>query len=282
MYIDEYNYMPIGLLVLLIPGACVTFLTLLKSFKKQKNIKYIRIISICALIFGGIGISANVLKGYYFNNLESDMLIRQSIGYIALFPSKDVYYKVNTEYGVLKSIDDNEYIEQSRVQSEYREAVLKESQQIIEAAGYDVLNEYGNYYLVTLNNNIYFAVDNGNSGYSYLKYDNLTASVDNDFSPKFLSKSYTMGLTGLSLSGLEEIAAVDAYPELTDCVHRYETNQIKYGDIIISDERIVVCMIDNSEPYTANWILYEYDQSLKDFKLLCKTRSYTPEDIFFL
>lgn len=277
MYIDEFNYIPISLLVLLIIGVCVTFLTLFKSVKKQKNVKHIRIISICVLIFGGIGIAINVLKGYYFNTLESDILIKQSMNFIVLYPSKDVYYKVNTKYGIIKSIDENEYTEQSRVQSEYRETVLKESQQILEFAGYDVLIEYGDPCLITINNNIYFAVDNGNGEPSYLKYDNSTASVDNNFSPKFLSKGNIK-----VLSRLKEIAAVDTYPELTNCIQKYETNKVEYGEIVISDDRIVVSMLDNSEPYTANWLLYKYDQPLNELKLLCKTHPYNTEDIFFL
>lgn len=277
MYIDEYNYIPSSLLVLLILGICVTFITLLKSVKKRKYIKHIRIVSICVLFFGAIGLSVNVLKGYYFNNLESDILLKQSINFMALYPSKDVYYEINTEYGIIKSIDENEYTERSRIQSEHKDTISKESQQILESAGHDVVIEYGEPCIVTLNNNIYFAVDNGNGELSYLKYDNSIASVDNDFSPKYLSKGNIR-----VLSKLNEIASVDTYPELISCVQRYETVQIEYSGIITSNGRIVVCMLDNSEPYTANWLLYEYDQSLKDFKLLCKTRPYRTEEVIFL
>lgn len=277
MYIDEYNYIPIGLLVLLILGVCVSFITFLKNVKKRKYAKHIRIVSICVLFFGAIGLLVNVLKGYYFNNLESDILLKQSINFIALYQSKDVYYEVNTEYGVIKSIDENEYTERSREQREYRETISKESQQILESVGYDVVIEYGAPFLVTLNNNIYFAVDNGNGEQSYLKYDNSTASIDSDFSPESLSK----GNIGV-LSKLMEIASVDTCPELISCIQRYEINRIEYGGTIISNGRIVVCMLDNSEPYTANWLLYEYDQSLKDFKLLCKTRPYKTEEVIFL
>ena len=277
MYIDEYNYIPIGLLVLLILGVCVSFIAFLKNVKKRKYAKHIRIVSICVLFFGAIGLLVNVLKGYYFNNLESDILLKQSINFIALYQSKDVYYEVNTEYGVIKSIDENEYTERSREQREYRETISKESQQILESVGYDVVIEYGAPFLVTLNNNIYFAVDNGNGEQSYLKYDNSTASIDSDFSPESLSK----GNIGV-LSKLMEIASVDTCPELISCIQRYEINQIEYGGTIISNGRIVVCMLDNSEPYTANWLLYEYDQSLKDFKLLCKTRPYKTEEVIFL
>lgn len=277
MYIDEYNYIPIGLLVLLILGVCVSFITFLKNVKKRKYAKHIRIVSICVLFFGAIGLLVNVLKGYYFNNLESDILLKQSINFIALYQSKDVYYEVNTEYGVIKSIDENEYTERSREQREYRETISKESQQILDSVGYDVVIEYGAPFLVTLNNNIYFAVDNGNGKQSYLKYDNSTASIDSDFSPESLSK----GNIGV-LSKLMEIASVDTCPELISCIQRYEINQIEYGGTIISNGRIVVCMLDNSEPYTANWLLYEYDQSLKDFKLLCKTRPYKTEEVIFL
>lgn len=277
MYIDEYNYIPIGLLVLLILGVCVSFITFLKNVKKRKYAKHIRIVSICVLFFGAIGLFVNVLKGYYFNNLESDILLKQSINFIALYQSKDVYYEVNTEYGVIKSIDENEYTERSREQREYRETISKESQQILESVGYDVVIEYGAPFLVTLNNNIYFAVGNGNGEQSYLKYDNSTASIDSDFSPESLSK----GNIGV-LSKLMEIASVDTCPELISCIQRYEINQIEYGGTIISNGRIVVCMLDNSEPYTANWLLYEYDQSLKDFKLLCKTRPYKTEEVIFL
>lgn len=250
MYIDEYNYIPIGLLVLLILGVCVSFITFLKNVKKRKYAKHIRIVSICVLFFGAIGLLVNVLKGYYFNNLESDILLKQSINFIALYQSKDVYYEVNTEYGVIKSIDENEYTERSREQREYRETISKESQQILESVGYDVVIEYGAPCLVTLNNNIYFAVDNGNGEQSYLKYDNSTASIDSDFSPESLSK----GNIGV-LSKLMEIASVDTCPELISCIQRYEINQIEYGGTIISNGQIVVCMLDNSEPYTANWLL---------------------------
>ena len=277
MYIDEYNYIPIGLLVLLILGVCVSFITFLKNVKKRKYAKHIRIVSICVLFFGAIGLLVNVLKGYYFNNLESDILLKQSINFIALYQSKDVYYEVNTEYGVIKSIDENEYTERSREQREYRETISKESQQILESVGYDVVIEYGAPCLVTLNNNIYFAVDNGNGEQSYLKYDNSTASIDSDFSPESLSKGNIS-----VLSKLMEIASVDTCPELISCIQRYEINQIEYGGTIISNGQIVVCMLDNSEPHTANWLLYEYDQSLKDFKLLCKTRPYKTEEVIFL
>lgn len=278
-YMDEYNYIPISLLVLSILSICLLFLTFLKS---GKNIKSMRIISIGVLILGIIGIAVNALKGYYFNGLESDILLKQSIGGTVLFPSKDVYYEVNTKYGVIKSIDENEYIERSRNQSEYRETISKESQQILETAGYDIFIEDGKTYFITLNNNIYFVTDNGNGEQSCMKYDNLTATVDNNFSPKFLSTRYTMGLSGLSISALKEVAAIDTYPELANCVQRYETNQITYGDIMISNGRIVICMIDNSEPNDANWILYEYDPYLNDFKLLCKARHSNIKDIIFL
>lgn len=251
----------------------------LKSFKNRKYIKYIIIISICVMILAVIGISVYVLKACYFNNLESVILVKQEVSGVWIkSPVEYVYYEVNTEYGILKSIDENEYTERSRVQIEYRETTLKESQEILESQGYDVLMEYGEPCLVTLNNNIYFAVDDGNGGQSYLKYDNAAASVDNHFSPELISKGNIR-----VLSKLKEIASVDTYPELTNCVQRYETNQVEYGEIMISNGRIVVCMVDNSEPYTANRLLYEYDQSSKEFKLLCKpSSSRRIEDIIFL
>lgn len=279
MYIDQYDYAPTWLQALIILGGCATFLTLLKKCKGHKYIKHVRILSICVMLFGVIGMAANALRGYYYNNLQSDVLVKQyaPISWIQLTNADYSYYKVNTKHGILKSIDATEYAEQSRIQSERRESTLKEAQQILEAAGYDVLVEYGDPCLVTLNNDIYFSLNDGNDGQTYLKYDVSTASVDNDFSPQFISKGRQRVLRELM-----EMAAVDAYPGLTNCVQGHESKQIEYGEVLILDGRIIVCMLDNSEPFTANWLLYEYDQSMNELNFLCKTNMSSIADVIFL
>ncbi|MGN0375434.1 MAG: hypothetical protein ACI4EN_08035 [Butyrivibrio sp.] len=222
------------------------------------------------VILGIVGISANALKRHYYSNLPSDILIKQEVSGTWIKPSEEyVYYKVNVKHGIIKSIDVNEYTEKSSDHDQAVKNSLDEAQQLLKSAGYEVNCP------VVLDNCIYFSADNGNNGQSYYKYDKSTASIDKNFTPQPCLK-------GESNNVLMEMAAIDKYPELKDCIQKHETQQIEYGEIIISNEKVFVCMFDNSEKYSAKWLLYEYNPTFKELTLLCETKPYRIADIVFL
>lgn len=278
MQIDDYNYAPIGIIALLIIGVISAF-----AFKKSRSkptnnryIKSIRIISVSCVILATSALLLNAIRGIYYSSLPSDIVMCQEVtGTWIIPPVKYVYYAVNVKHGVVKSIDESKYNNEYAKYIEQENEEKEKAQQLLESIGYHIPLSDVNKHIVILDNNIYFSIENDNDELAFFKYDKSSNSIHSNISSQTMQNV-------LNQENLTEFATLDAYPQIKECISRYETSEVEYGYLLISNQRVIVCLFDNSEKYSVNWLVYEYIPESNNLVFLSKTNSYNIINIIFL